>query len=177
MDFCPDSCRMMKHIPTVSFDFDCVGQTCVPSITIPHFAQPRGAPLGVVVEKSFVRHKPWPEPLRRQAPPPSAHRSPLRVRSTPSLQPRTPRLGRELYSIRHVSDCHIAFSPLPQQGCTLLQRVIHGRLVVNAMSKAVGTHDCKNCTFCISSPPLAPPSQHCRLSNPRSRSPCIINSR
>jgi hypothetical protein len=90
-----------------------------------------------------------------------------------------PRLGRQLYRIRPVSDRHIILTSLHrQQGCTVLQRGIHGRFVGTAMSKAVDTHHRKNCSFCISSPPLASAPQRCRPSTPRSRSTCtIVNSR
>jgi hypothetical protein len=92
MRSCPDSCRMMKRIPSVGFDCDCAGQTCLPSNHYPTFRSAPGWPTWRHCRKSFVPHKPWPEPLVFSAPPPCLHRSPLQARSTPSLQPRTPAL-------------------------------------------------------------------------------------
>jgi hypothetical protein len=178
MRSCPDSCRMMKHIPSVGFDCDCAGQTCLPSNHYPTFRSAPGWPTWRHCRKSFVPHKPWPEPLVFSAPPPCAHRSPLQARFTPSLQPRTPALVGN-YTASGPYPIATSFSHLHrQQGCTVLQRGIHGRFVGTAMSKAVDTHHRKNCSFCISSPPLASAPQRCRPSTPRSRSTCtIIDSR
>jgi hypothetical protein len=149
----------MKRTHPVCFDLDMiVWPDRAPKLDYPAFCSAPGCPTSRRYREGQARRKPWPEPLRGHAPPPCSHRSPLIVRSTPSLQPRSCELvgSYTQQGLAPVTTSHFdtASAGLPNG------YVIRYAASSNAMSKTVDTQH-KKCSLCLSSPLLTRTARRC----------------